>query len=303
MESCLFAGLARLACWSCCGCSGLGTDVWTLADAALGAVVDGVLDCLGAATSAGSSSDVGPFLAVCRWWFSVAVCRPSAFRAPVSDWHADACRQLDEQFARMGEPPWDHESEDLHLVLQGGLEHAEQELRLTELSASFPAGTTVVLLRFARRLGGLLRWVAAVPRQPTALHGCPLRRRYLQKEAEEFQRRVALLADASRELRGRLPDPELPLRWAQWFEETGAAVGFPEVHLQRFRSQREQVAAVWANNRRTFLSADEHVEALLSSLGELDDLLGTSDDEDSGGSTLLTVASHQQCLHRRIACT
>lgn len=283
----------------CCGRNGLDTDGWTLADAALGAVVDGVLDCLGAAASAGSSSDVGPFLAVCRWWFSVAVCRPGAFRAPVRDWHADACRKLDEQFARMGEPPWEIGSEDLHLVLQGGLEHAEQELRLTELSASFPSGITVVLLRFARRLGGLLRWVhygLSIP----AVHGCPLRRRYLQQEAEEFKRRAVLLSDASRELRGRLPDPEMPLRWAEWFEETGAAVGFPEVHLQRFRSQREQVAAVWANNRRTFLSADEHVEALLScSLDELDDLLDTSDDEGSRGSTFLTAASHQHCLQSR----
>jgi len=31
--------------------------------------------------------------------------------------------------------------------LRVGLEHAEEELRLTEMSASFPSGVTLVLLR------------------------------------------------------------------------------------------------------------------------------------------------------------
>mmetsp|Transcript_65620 Transcript_65620/g.211739 ORF Transcript_65620/g.211739 Transcript_65620/m.211739 type:complete len:335 (+) Transcript_65620:92-1096(+) len=242
-----------------------------LAERAFRAVLELVIELLGGLALADS------FLAVCRWWFSAAVCHPGSFRAPVEAWRLGACRQLDEQLARMREPPGESELEDLRV----GLEHAEEELRLTELSASFPSGVTVVLLRFARRLSGLLRWVNAGPpgRLPGAPPGCAQRRRYLRQEAREFRRRVSLLSGAVRELRARLPDPELPIRWAQWFEEAGELAGFPEGHCMRYRSQREQVAAVWANNRRTFLSTDEHVDALAQSLGELDDLVGSSEDE------------------------
>merc|ERR1740129_1195518 len=70
------------------------------------------------------------------------------------------------------------------------------------------------------------------------------------------------------------------MRWAQWFEEAGELIGVPEAHCMRYRSQREQVAAVWANNRRTFLSTDEHVDALVQSLDELDGLVAGADHEN-----------------------
>merc|ERR1740121_620791 len=169
----------------------------------------------------------------------------------------------------MQEPPSEFGAEDLQL----GLEHAEDELRLTELSASFPRGVTLVLLRHTKSLGLLFRWITA---QPTDAQEAPpdtARAQCLAQEAREFCGRVALLRDAVAHLRGRLPDPELPIRWAHWFEDVGEAVGLPRAHCQRFRSQREQVALVWANNRRTLLSADEHVEALALSLGDVDELV------------------------------
>uniref|UniRef100_A0A7S1M3I6 Uncharacterized protein n=1 Tax=Alexandrium catenella TaxID=2925 RepID=A0A7S1M3I6_ALECA len=247
----------------------------SVVDAALRTVMEVVIELLGGMALADS------FLPVCRWWFNEAVCHPGSFRIPVEVWRIGACQQLDEQICRMREPPAITDFEDLRV----GLEHAEEEMRLTELSASFPSGVTVVLLRFARRLSGLLRWINAAPFNGQSAdegnsdsESTLLRRRYLRSEAEEFRRRVALLADATRELRKRLPDPELPIRWAQWFEEAGEIAGFPEGHCMRYRSQREQVAAVWANNRRTFLSTDEHVDALVESLCVLDDLTEISDE-------------------------
>mmetsp|Transcript_56128 Transcript_56128/g.130686 ORF Transcript_56128/g.130686 Transcript_56128/m.130686 type:complete len:294 (-) Transcript_56128:21-902(-) len=259
-------------------------------------VIEPVIELLGGVALADS------FLPVCRFWFNAAICHPGSFRVPVEAWRLGACKQLDEQFCRMREPPAITEFEDLRV----GLEHAEEELRLTELSASFPSGVTVVLLRFAKQLSGLLRWinvspphtaVASTRLSPEAL----LRRRYLRREAKEFRRRVTLLADATRELQTRLPDPELPMRWAQWFEEAGEIAGFPEGHCMRYRSQREQVAAVWANNRRTFLVTDEHVDALVQCLGALDDLVES--DDDSSRSARSGVCCHDGlatfCRHMR----
>lgn len=245
----------------------------------------------------GSSALPDSFLPVCRQWFMAGICHPCSFQAPVQAWRKGVCHQLDEQFAKMHEPPIDDDILDLRV----GLEHAEEELRLTELSASFPAGVTVVLLRYARRLGALLHWVNIGRGQPkvqsqascgigcAALCGrkdcsdagavaCLLQRRFLQQEALELRRRVSLLTDAMRELRIRLPDPEMPMRWAQWFEEAGEVAGLPVSHCARYRSQREQVASVWANNRRTFLSTDEFVDALAQSVAELEDDSENDDD-------------------------
>lgn len=230
-----------------------------------GPVLEAVVELLGCAALPGS------FLPVCRQWFTAAVCHPCSFREPVEAWRIGACRQLDEQLARMREPPADEDVGDLRV----GLQHAEEELRLTELSASFPSGITVVLLRYARRLGGLLHWINGGGGSATSSQ----RQRHLRHEALEFRRRVLLLADAMRELRSRLPDPEMPMRWAQWFEEAGEVAGLPVNHCSRYRSQREQVAAVWANNQRTFYSTDEHVDALAQSLAELDELAEDSGDE------------------------
>jgi len=233
----------------------------------------------------GGTSLSSSFLSVCRWWFNAAVCHPGAFRIPVEAWRVSACRELDAQLSRMREPPSGDEAEDLRI----GLEHAEEELRLTELSASFPSGVTVVLLRFAQRLSGLLHWINIGPcsAQARAQDGAStMKRAYVQREAEEFKRRVALLSGAVGELRKRLPDPELPIRWAKWFEEVGEIAGFPADHCARYRSQREQVAAVWANNRRTFLSTDEHVDALLQSLRELDECLSDTNDAGSRPANL-----------------
>jgi len=228
------------------------------------AVLEAVIELLG------SSSLAASFLPVCRQWFNEAVCHPGSFREPVEAWRAGACRQLDEQLVRMREPP----AGDEDIELRVGLEHAEEELRLTEISG----GVTVILLRYTRRLSGLLHWLTADMVDQVGDSACAsLRRRYLRHEALEFRRRVGLLALAMVELRGRLPDPEMPVRWAEWFEEAGEVAGLPRSHCARYRSQREQVAAVWANNQRTFLSTDEHVDALEKSLGELDDLVENLD--------------------------
>lgn len=235
------------------------------------------------------------FLPVCRGWFHTAVCHPCAFRSPVEAWGAAARQQLDEHLGRMREPPQE-EFEDLRVAL----EHAEDELRVTALSAAFPSGVTVVLLRHARRASGLLHWLHASPKAAAAAApgvapagagatgscfcspavggelawssetAAAVRRRYLLQEVEELHRRVALLSRVVAELRPRLPDPELPVRWAEWFEEQGHIVGLPASHCMRYRSQREQVAGVWANNRRTLLSTAEHVEALTECLRELE---------------------------------
>lgn len=203
------------------------------------------------------------FLPVCRRWFHTVVCHPISFRSPVQAWHLQACRCLDEQLARIREPPEEGELEDLRV----GLAHADEELKLTELSASFPAGVTVMLLRYARRLSWLLQWInaARMTCEPNALE----RQRFVQGERLEFRRRVVLLTTAVNALRGRLPDPELPMRWARWFEQQGELTGLPKAHCSRYQSQREQVAEVWANNKRTFLSTEEHVVALEESLEEL----------------------------------
>jgi len=198
--------------------------------------------------------------------------------------------------------------EDLRIAL----EHAEEELKLTELAAAYPMGATVVLLRHTCRLSCLMHWIhgahlgdgdggcadggggdggASTVDAATAGRLGALRRGFRQGEVEEFRRRVRLLARAAAGLRARLPDPELPLRWAAWFEEQGDIVGLPENHCARYRSQREQVAAVWANNRRTLLTTEEHIAALDDWCGEFaEDKRFEKDEGDSGRE-----ATSQRC--------
>lgn len=290
----------------------------------------------------GGSGLVRSLLPVCRSWFSAVVCHPSAYCWPLQAWGASACRQLDEHSGRMGEPP-QHWVDDLGIAL----EHAETELRLTELSVAQPTGITVVLGRHAHWLGSLLIWlrlgirvaaedatdVAAVGVAAAALQcsgenvaccsvdaaqnaataaawssledaagssgsavwdeaaaaadqrrdhsrteerapGCSAsvardfaaaasdRARYRAREAEEFQRRLAILADVVLEISPRLPDPGLPARWADWFEDHGEQAGLHKSHCLRYMEQREQVARVWAQNQITLQKTAEYVEAL-----------------------------------------
>ncbi|CAE8600434.1 unnamed protein product, partial [Polarella glacialis] len=231
------------------------------ADAALDAILEALVELLGP----------GALLEVCRCWFTATVCNHQSFRGPLNRWQLLACSTLDEQLLQMAEPPEDDFVEDLRI----GLEHAEAELRLTQLSASFPSGVTVVLLRYARRLSSLLCWInlSLQPRSGVTGEGGLRRQQNLWREIEELHRRARQLAEVSAVLRGRLPDPELPMRWAQWFEDIGEVAGLPADHCKRYRTQREQVAAVWANNRRTFLCTDEHVDALLHSLVDLEEIV------------------------------
>mmetsp|Transcript_154945 Transcript_154945/g.289043 ORF Transcript_154945/g.289043 Transcript_154945/m.289043 type:complete len:275 (-) Transcript_154945:36-860(-) len=219
-----------------------------------------------------------PFSATCRRWYSAAVCRPNAFRIPVQAWCARACAELDAQLLRLHAPPVHEVAEDLQI----GLDHADEELRITDLSASFPSGVTVMLLNFTQQLGNLLTWlqleaahrataVSSVPASSSATAAVPAtdvkaRRLLFRLEALEFRRRVALLSAAAQELQCRLPDPELPLRWAAWLDKAGETAGLPEGHRMRYRQQREQTATVWANNRRAFMSTVDHVNALMASL-------------------------------------
>jgi len=266
----------------------------------MGAALDPVMDLI--VEHLGTYELERSFLPVCRGWFHAAICHPNSCRLPMENWHVGACRQLDEQLSRMREPPEFDELQDLRTAL----EHAEEELRLTELAASFPAGVTVVLLRHARRLSGLLHWLhmSSSPEayEPSlALDGsfAPTapRQGFLRGEADEFRRRVMLLSRIVLELHSRMPNPELPVRWAEWFEEQGAIAGLPQSHSARYRSQREQVAAVWANNRRTFLSTDEHIEALVQCLGELEEMVGgcssSEDEDDKGSGQAAAVIAHR----------
>lgn len=225
---------------------------------------------------------------VCRRWFSTAICRPGTYRTLVEAWHAHAIDQLDMQLARLTEPPSapfgdEPPPGDVNEPWAGwpvgnvavGLKHAEEELRLTELSVSSDAGATVKLLLFARRLNGLLRWTIA--NGAGLALGRPDRQRFLRQEAHELRQRAALLLKVARDLRHRLPDPDLPMRWARWFEEAGAFVGLPRDHCARYRLQREKVAAFWASNRRLFIGTDENVEALVQSLDDLGEVAFDSD--------------------------
>jgi len=285
-------------------CASIEADPDELMSPALadGLVLESVIVALG------SKALFGSFLPVCRQWFSSAVCHPCSFREPAEAWCAQACLRLDEQLEKMHEPPEDWRTGDLRI----GLVHAEEELGLTELAASFPSGITVAILRYARKLGGLLHWVNMAAPVQASLQGCAnfttakatreaqLRQACLKDEVLEFRRRVVLLVDAMSDLRIRLPDPDMPMRWAMWFEEVGEVAGLPLKHRAGYRTQREQVAAVWANNRRTFLCTDEHVDLLLQSLGELDMLAEDEEELASQGSKyaslIRTLGSPLQCL-------
>lgn len=254
-----------------------------------------------------------PYLAVSRQWLSLAVCHPASFRRPLEEWCAFACSRLDEQLSRLEDPPEDLPM-DAHEGFSMSLAHAEEELRVTELSASFPSGVTVLLVRYLRQLITLLNWVrvttcverktiqhsrfdssgeallgsvvpdaTSLPSHATSSlleinnlcddedpsGSCPCHR---ECEVVELRRRIALLLQAGHSFECRLPDPELPMRWAAWSDgmvraSNSAVQG---EYSARYRKQREQTAAVWANNRRTLLCTIEHIDALAASLHNLE---------------------------------
>jgi len=90
------------------------------------------------------------------------------------------------------EPPEDADFEDFIV----GLEHAEEELRVTQLSAAYPSGVTVVLLGYARRLSGFLHFISKsrmhANMDVVGTPGCVgVRRKCLQREVEELIEKLA----------------------------------------------------------------------------------------------------------------
>lgn len=146
---------------------------------ALDAVVEVVVALHGDLTPRSSLSKA------CRRWYSAAVCRPNAFRIPVQAWCTRACAELDAQLLRLHSPPMHELAEDLQI----GLDHADEELRITDLSASFPSGVTVMLLNFTQQLGNLLTWLqleAAAQRASAAVKACGQRLRELQEQGDRL---------------------------------------------------------------------------------------------------------------------
>merc|ERR1711924_109652 len=143
------------------------------------------------------------------------------------------------------------------------------ELRITDLTASFPRGITITLLGFTQRLHNLFSWLQL--QAIRVLEGeAQVRFLLFRREATELRRRIDLVAQAAQALKVRLPDPGLPIRWAMWLEQAGETADFPEGHRVRYRQHREQTSTVWTNNQRAFFSTMEHVETLLTSLDTLE---------------------------------
>lgn len=217
----------------------------------------------------GGVNVVDIFLAVNRQWFNAGACHPSAFREPTEQWRSATCRQLEEQLVKhMHDPPPSDQAASLHVAV----DHAEDELRLTQVSAAFLRNVTAEFLEHARRLSAMLKWIHIVlPHEPKRGMSTPARQQYVWQEADEFHSRAVQLCGAVEDLLVRLPDPALPVLWAEWFDEMGQVYGLPEEHRARYRSQREQVAVLWANNRQTFASAYGQLQTLVSAFRTLHD--------------------------------
>lgn len=216
----------------------------------------------------GGANASDAFLAVNRQWFNAGACHAAAFRTPVQQWRNDMCQQLEEQLIKhMHEPP-----NDKFASLNVAVDYAENELHLTHVSAVFLKKVTVEFFHHVRRLSSMLKWIHTVlPQEVMAGMTTPARYRYVCQEKDEFHARAAQLCSVVRDLLVRLPDPALPVRWAEWFEEMGRICVLPEEHCARYRSQREQVAVLWANNRQTFINAYVQLEPLVSAFGMLQD--------------------------------
>lgn len=215
---------------------------------------------------------------MCRRWFSAAVCNPAAFRRPVEEWCQRACTDLDAQLLRLEEPPADEVVE--HLLV--GLQHADEELKITDQTASFPDGVTVMLLKYARQLSTFLCWLHLERSAGDGgAHEADVQYCFFKLEAAELRRRIALLLAVGRQLQQRLPDPDMPVRWAKWLEGAENSVGLPDEHRARFRQQREQTSQVWSNNQRALRSTVEHIRSLATSLGELEALCETGNVRNS----------------------
>lgn len=223
---------------------------------ALDVVVGSIVELLGGPASMAS------FLVGCRRWLSAAVCDPHTFRFPIEAWGARLCAQLDARLLRLEEPPEDVIAQDLQI----GLEHADEELLITDIAASSPTGMTATLLSYAQQLSNLLTWLLLSRRQPLVGEKSV----FFHLELTELRQRTILFLDVAMQFHSRLPDPGLPLRWASWLERAGDTALLPEQHSLRWRQQREQTSSVWANNRRAFLSTVDHVAVLASSLDDLE---------------------------------
>jgi len=200
-------------------------------------------------------------LAVNRQWFNAGVCHACAFRTYVREWHNYTCQLLEKELVEpVEEPPFGNQAGSIRVAI----EHAEKELNLTQISARLLKQVTMEFLQHAGRLRSMLKWIhALLSARSTRESATPVRHVYIQREINEFHSRAVQLCSVVLDLLVRLPDPAIPVRWAAWFEEMGKVHGIPEEDCVRYRSQREQVALLWTNNRQTFAGACEQLEPLV----------------------------------------
>lgn len=222
---------------------------------AFDALDDGVLEVI--ATLLGQVALASSLGRTNRRCFSVATCHPCAFRGPLSAWHATIVVELDKQMSELGMPP----EEDLSLDVWAGLAYAERELWLAKLWSEVLREMT----GFTNRACGLLEWLIPSDLRAgmQASSGIGMqassgirRQCFLDQEVAECKRRLALLLDTARALEERVPDQELPLRWAQWVESVGRAAGLPDSHpiLAKYRQQRAGVRATLVTHREQLSS-------------------------------------------------
>jgi len=201
------------------------------------------------------------FLAVNRQWFNAAICHACAFRTSVGVWRNYTCQLLEKELVEpVEEPPFGNQAGSIRVAI----EHAEKELNLTKISARLLKQVTTEFLQHAGRLRSMLKWIhALLSARPPRESATPIRDVYIQREINEFRSRAEQLCSVVLDLLVRLPDPGIPVRWAAWFEEMGKLYGIPEEDCARYRSQREQVALLWTNNRQAFAGACEQLEPLV----------------------------------------
>eukprot|EP00747_Dinoflagellata_sp_TGD_P219084 gnl/TRDRNA2_/TRDRNA2_91250_c0_seq1.p1 gnl/TRDRNA2_/TRDRNA2_91250_c0~~gnl/TRDRNA2_/TRDRNA2_91250_c0_seq1.p1 ORF type:complete len:314 (+),score=61.81 gnl/TRDRNA2_/TRDRNA2_91250_c0_seq1:1-942(+) len=244
-----------------------------------------VVELLGCAAAAAS------FLPVCHRWLCLTVCHPAAFREPLRAWQAAVCTALDHQLRLLQQPPppsptavaaQDSTLSSFDVVLA----EMGHERRLTELFSSLTNDLVlhtkrlVSLRNLLARFDGGLTLLAGGNREvplETGIAmsssagagmcpGCP--RAMLAQEFAELRLCVTLLSMAATDLCRRLPDPEVPLRWASqlWYAAEAGQVdnGWEPERLCRHHAG---IAAVWNDYRRMFLQTARHIEVLADSLG------------------------------------
>eukprot|EP00746_Dinoflagellata_sp_MGD_P151311 gnl/MRDRNA2_/MRDRNA2_82956_c0_seq1.p1 gnl/MRDRNA2_/MRDRNA2_82956_c0~~gnl/MRDRNA2_/MRDRNA2_82956_c0_seq1.p1 ORF type:complete len:399 (+),score=52.95 gnl/MRDRNA2_/MRDRNA2_82956_c0_seq1:46-1197(+) len=188
-----------------------------------------------------TSTLAAKWLSLCRRCFCLGMCQKSAFRDPVETWWLSALQTLDEH--ALQEPPAEDEPGTGSWEAIGlGVMYAEREARCFEcVNAHVHA-----LIKLAQEnLIVMVEWLADLAdahvlahRQlegtlvfgehyATFLQQESQRSCYLSITIAEIKLRVEAYGVMTRELKARLPDPELPLRWGEWIQLAVEPVDFP----------------------------------------------------------------------------